>query len=47
MANCSDCLECVKMFGKGKTIFFCDVDEDIADIKFEKDHDCKSYNKDE
>ena len=47
MANCTDCLECVKMIGEKKVIFLCDVDEDIKDEKFEKEHDCKSYKKDE
>ncbi len=46
MANCTDCLECVKLI-REKVIFFCYVDEDISDEKFEEDHDCENYKKDE
>lgn len=47
MAKCIDCLECVKMIGDEGVIFFCDVDDNIKDKKFEENHNCKSYKKDE
>ena len=47
MANCKDCLECTKFIGEKEVIFFCDVDEDISDEKFEKEHECENYKKDD
>lgn len=46
MAKCIDCLECVKEIGEKETVFFCFEDENISDEKFEKEHNCKSYNPD-
>lgn len=47
MANCTDCLECVQMISEEKVIYFCNFDDNISDEKFNNEHDCDYYKKDE
>ena len=47
MAKCKECLECVKMIGKEKIVFFCDIDNDISDHKLEENHECDKFKPDE
>lgn len=46
MANCKKCLNCVQMIGEKRVMWFCDVDDDIAEHKFKNEHHCPKFRED-